>query len=194
MLVLLTNTDVYINGCLKKRLSSHFAPNVMTVSVRFLVFTSLLLVCFFTSCNFLSTLLVYIYANYLFTISSPRRLLLLRCSPNKRVVNKTVIRLTFGLKGTIKTCFKKLSVRRKTKLRDATLVNSFFTLLKATIFLMFGCVIFGPREGLLLGKKVWFPEVGATFLSVRATIQGQSNYLSLWYLLFRLFSRAVSSL
>lgn len=72
--------------------------------------------------------LVYVYATKLFTISTPRRLLLLQGSHKKRVVKTTYIRITFGLNGTVNTCTNKLPVSTKLNCQCPTLINIFVML------------------------------------------------------------------
>lgn len=91
-------------------------------------------------------MLVALYATNLFTISDPRRILVVHITPKKRVLKNTYIRVTFGLKGTVKTCVKNLTLDKKC--HCPTLTNMPFTLVKFVLFLIFcggfrtGCWIF----------------------------------------------------
>lgn len=86
-------------------------------------------------------MLVIVNATKLFNMNDPLRCLVVHFSGNNRVLNTTDVRVTFGVKGTITTCYNNLVLRTKFSFHCPTLMNVPFTILNSVLLFVLrgGC-------------------------------------------------------
>ena len=150
VLMLLAGVSMCVGNYLGGHLSDRFTPGIVAMSMQFLMFASLLLICFFASYGFLSALLMCVCTGCLFAVSSPQQLLLLQYSPGGEMMGGAMVQLAFNLGNAVGAYFGGLSIEHGAGLESTALIGSFFALLGTTVFLVFNYMVFKPQRKLLL--------------------------------------------
>lgn len=111
--VVLIKLKVILKGVLDNEVSKHCSPLHVTTIASFVVMLTLLVLFFYNNVGAASLVFTFVYYTKLFTLSTPLRVLLLRGTGNKRLLNTTNKRVTFGLNDTINTCYNNVVLALK---------------------------------------------------------------------------------